>query len=60
MEFELAGVDKYQELLALVEKEDAVFVVEYARQKISEESQHIGEIDKMLRRPGEIARAVQT
>ncbi|MGI9286904.1 MAG: ferritin-like domain-containing protein [Pseudomonadales bacterium] len=60
MEFELQGVDMYRELLALVEQEDAIFVVEYARQKIAEESQHIGEIDKMLRQPGDIARAVQT
>ena len=60
MEFEIAGVDRYQELLALVEKEDAVFLVEYARQKIAEESLHIGEIDKMLRQPGDIARAVPT
>ncbi len=59
IEFELEGVEMYRQLLGLVEEEDAVFVVEYARQKIAEESQHIGEIDKMLRQPGDIQRAVQ-
>ena len=44
-------------MMALVKDSDAVFVEEYARQKIAEESLHIGEIDKMLRKPGDIARA---
>lgn len=59
IEFELEGVEMYRQLMTLVEEEDAVFVVEYARQKIAQESQHIGEIDKMLRQPGDIERAVQ-
>jgi bacterioferritin len=28
---------------------------EYARTKIHEEEMHLGEVDKMLRRPGDIA-----
>jgi bacterioferritin len=28
---------------------------EYARAKIHEEEMHLGEVDKMLRRPGDIA-----
>ena len=56
MDFEVAGVKLYQDLLQLVEGQ-SVYVEEYARQKISEEAQHISEIDKMLRQPGDIKRA---
>lgn len=60
MEFEIQGIAMYKQLLELVEEEDAIFLVEYARQKIAEESHHVGEIDKMLRQPGDISRAIQT
>ena len=45
----------YEELLGLVEGED-VMLEEYARTHIALEVQHVGEVDKMLRKPGEIGR----
>jgi bacterioferritin len=59
MDFELAGVDLYGELLALAEKGGSITIEEYARAKIAAEAAHISEIDKMLRRPGEIDQAVE-
>ncbi len=44
----------YQELLGLVEGE-SVWLEEYAREHIYMEETHIGEVDKMLRKPGEVA-----
>ncbi len=44
----------YRELLALVEGR-SVMLEEYARQMVHAEELHAGEVDKMLRRPGEIA-----
>ena len=44
----------YYELLEQVDG-SSVMLEEYARQKISEEEMHEGEVNKMLRRPGEIA-----
>ncbi len=58
MDFELAGIRLYRELLTLAEEAGSITVEEFARQKISEEAMHIGDIDKMLRRPGDIAQAV--
>ncbi len=55
--FEKTGVNKYYRLLQLTEGQ-SVLLEEYARRLISEEEQHIGDIDKMLRRPGEVASAV--
>ena len=52
LEFEIEGVEQYRELLALAEKSGSVALEEYARGMIAEESEHIGDIDKMLRRPG--------
>ena len=46
----LAG---YRKLLALVESR-SVALEEYARQMIHAEVVHAGEVDKMLRRPGEL------
>lgn len=60
MDFEIQGIDLYKELLALVEQAGSITLEEYARQKISEEAIHIGDIDKMLRRPGNITQAVKT
>jgi len=57
LEFEKVGVEKYHRLLELTEGR-SVFLEEYARQMIAEEEQHIGDIDKMLRRPGEVASVV--
>ncbi|ADJ28330.1 ferritin-like domain-containing protein [Nitrosococcus watsonii] len=53
LEHEKATLNAYFELLDLV-KERSVFLEEYARRLISEEVIHQGEIDKMLRKPGEL------
>src|SRR6185436_13308829 len=50
---EKATLKYYEELLSLVEGKN-VMLEEYARQQIYLEMQHIGEVDKMLRRPGDI------
>jgi bacterioferritin len=44
----------YKELLTLVEG-CSVMLEEYARQMVYAEEQHAGEVDKMLRKPGELA-----
>jgi len=50
---EKATLVHYETLFKLVEGEN-VMLEEYAREHISLEMQHIGEVDKMLRKPGEI------
>ena len=47
-------LELYHELLKLVEGHD-VMLEEYAREQIYAEKLHVGEVDKMLRKPGEIA-----
>jgi len=59
MEFEVQGVDLYRDLLTLAEAAGSITLEEYARRLIAEEAMHISEIDKMLRRPGELAQAVK-
>ena len=44
----------YRELLATVEGK-SVMLEEYARQMVQAEELHAGEVDKMLRQPGEVA-----
>jgi bacterioferritin len=53
MEHEAAALELYKELLAAVEGE-SVMLEEYARKMIEEEERHLGEVDKMLRAPGDI------
>lgn len=48
---ESAGLDAYRELLSLVEG-FSVMLEEYTRRMISDETRHIGEVEKMLRPPG--------
>src|SRR5438128_3149439 len=55
LEAEKAGLALYKKLLDLV-RDRSVFIEEYARKMISEEEAHLGEVNKMLRKPGEIAR----
>jgi bacterioferritin len=50
---EKATLVHYEKLLKLVEGNN-VMLEEYAREHIYLEEQHIGEVDKMLRRPGDI------
>src|SRR3954449_5261061 len=53
MEHESAALVLYKELLSAVEGQ-SVMLEEYARQMIYAEEVHAGEVDKMLRRPGEV------
>jgi bacterioferritin len=56
VEHERVSLALYQQLLELVEGR-SVALEEYARAKIAEEDAHLGEVDKMLRRPGDIRTA---
>ena len=55
LEAEKAGLALYKRLLELV-RDRSVFLEEYARKKITDEEMHLGEVNKMLRKPGEIER----
>jgi bacterioferritin len=59
LEHEQATLAIYNELLEAVTGQ-SVMLEEYARDMISEEEQHIGEVDKMLRKPGDIAQFAGT
>jgi bacterioferritin len=54
LEAEGQALALYKQLLGLVEGR-SVMLEEYARQMIHTEELHAGEVDKMLRRPGEVA-----
>ena len=51
---ESAAKTLYEGLLELVANR-SIFVEEYARDMIAKEEAHLGTVDKMLRRPGDIA-----
>ena len=51
---EKATLKLYEKLMNLVQGTD-IMLEEYAREHIYLEMQHIGEVDKMLRQPGDIA-----
>ena len=53
LEHERAGLQLYRELLALVEGK-SVWLEEYARQMIYAEETHAFEVEKMLRKPGDL------
>jgi bacterioferritin len=53
MEHEAAALKLYKDLLKAVEGR-SVMLEEYARQMIYAEELHAGEVDKMLRKPGEV------
>lgn len=55
LEAEKEGLALYKRLLELV-RDRSVFLEEYARKMIAEEEMHLGEVNKMLRKPGDIAR----
>src|SRR6266850_4643912 len=55
LEAEKEGLALYKKLLDLV-RDRSVFLEEYARKQITEEERHLGEVNKMLRKPGDIAR----
>ena len=52
------ALDLYRDLLRLVEGH-SVALEEFARQMIHTEEMHAGEVDKMLRRPGEMTTSVE-
>jgi bacterioferritin len=54
LEAEKVGLALYRKLFDLV-RDHSVLLEDYARRLIAEEEQHIGEVNKMLRKPGEIA-----
>jgi bacterioferritin len=54
LEAEKAGLVLYKKLLELV-RDRSIMLEEYARELIAEEEQHLGEVNKMLRKPGELA-----
>lgn len=47
------GLELYKKLLEL-SRDRSVLLEEYARRMIAEEETHLGEVNKMLRKPGEI------
>lgn len=53
LEHEQASLALYRQLLAAVSGH-SVLLEEYARKMIAAEEQHLGEVDKMLRSPGDI------
>jgi bacterioferritin len=55
MAHELLALNAYKALLKLVEGE-SVMLEEYAREMIYMEELHSGEVDKMLRKPGDLAK----
>ena len=55
LETEGRALALYKELLCVVEGQ-SVMLEEYARQMIYAEELHAGEVDKMLRKPGEVAK----
>ncbi|HKE56700.1 MAG TPA: ferritin-like domain-containing protein [Pyrinomonadaceae bacterium] len=54
LEAEKAGLALYKQLFEVVQ-DRSVLLEEYARKMIAEEELHIGEVNKMLRKPGEIS-----
>jgi len=54
---ERVGIQLYRDLLTLVE-DKSVWLEEYARQMISQEETHAFEVDKMLRKPGDLKSTV--
>ncbi len=53
LQAEKTGLELYRRLLDLVINR-SVLLEEYARKMIAEEEQHLGEVNKMLRTPGDI------
>ena len=56
MQHERDALALYYKLLEQV-KDRSVQIEEYAREMIMQEEQHLGEVDKMLRKPGDIGKA---
>ena len=56
LELEQEGISLYKELFTLVEGR-SVMLEEYSRKMLYEEEMHAAEVDKMLRKPGDVASA---
>jgi bacterioferritin len=56
LQHEREALALYYQLLEQV-KDKSVQIEEYAREMIMQEEQHLGEVDKMLRKPGDIGKA---
>ena len=56
LEVENQTLPLYKDLLKLAEG-NSVLLEEYARELITAEELHLGEVDKMLRKPGEVGRS---
>src|SRR5436190_9693318 len=55
LDAEKTGLALYKKLLELV-RDKSVFLEEYARKMIATEEMHLGEVNKMLRKPGDVER----
>src|SRR5207244_1314351 len=53
LEAEKVGLALYKKLLEMV-RDRSVLLEEYARKMVAEEEMHLGEVNKMLRKPGEV------
>ncbi len=53
LDAEKKGLELYNKLFDLV-RDRSVLLEDYARKMIAEEETHLGEVDKMLRKPGDI------
>jgi bacterioferritin len=53
MEHEKKGLELYRQLLPLVQ-DSSIMLEDYAREMIATEELHLGEVDKMLRSPGDV------
>jgi bacterioferritin len=54
LEHEQAALDAYYDLLKLAENGKMVLLEEYAREMIVAEELHLDEVNKMLRKPGDV------
>jgi bacterioferritin len=54
LDHEKAALDAYYELLKIAESIPSVLLEEYAREMIVQEELHLDEVNKMLRKPGEL------
>ena len=54
LEHEKGALKAYYELLKVAENMPSVLLEEYAREMIVQEEMHLDEVNKMLRKPGEI------
>ena len=54
LQHEQSAIDAYYELLSIAEEAGSVTLEEYAREQIKMEELHLDEVNKMLRRPGDI------